>query len=122
MYTGEIRRYKPLTLAEDRMFGTSSDFKEHYKKNLVDEEGIIKIGDNTIRTSPKAMAVLKALLFTGCCYIEDRASACRQIFVDACTSGLYIDVGDILNSACIDSKNPFTQVLMDTIKEVVEDE
>lgn len=122
VYTGSIRKYKPTKVSEECTYGTASDFKRYYTDNLKEEEGELYIQGTVIRTSPKAMAILKSLLNTGCCYIEERAKACREIFLKSCTTGEYVDENAIVSAFCASMDNPFVQVLHEAILEVVKDE
>lgn len=122
VYTGSIQKYKPTKVSEECTYGTASDFKRYYTDNLKEREGELCIQGTVIHTSPKAMAILKSLLYTGCCYIEDRAKACREIFLKSCTAGAYIDEKVIVSAFCANMDNQFVQVLHEAILEVLKDE
>lgn len=114
-----VGEYRPRTMGAVLDLGTASTFKEYYSKNLLSVPGKVVIGSAEIATAPEVTAVLRALLYTGCCRIEERSSACRDVFMRACGAGAYIGVNELLGTFVEKPENPFVKVLQDTIKKLV---
>lgn len=79
------KAYVPVTLGMDESFGLYGSVKQQYQENLDKDDpfGKILVGDATITVASECVAMLKAVLYSGCCRIEERAVACRKVF-EAC--------------------------------------
>ncbi len=87
----ESFRYTKLDSKENLgLYGTVKQLYHTY----LDEEaevGVIRVGDKSFNVDPRCVAMLKAVLFAGCCRIEERADACRQVF-DKCVTAPTVDL------------------------------
>lgn len=99
--------------------GTAADLKRFYTENLGAEPGKIVVGEAAITTTPEVIALLRALLYTGCCRIKERSDACREIFLRACKGGLHLGTDELLATFVQESENPFVPVVQDTMKEIL---
>ena len=115
-----VSGYKPKSIGKKFDLCTSSTLREYYKQNLLNVPGRIVVGTAEITTTPEVMAVLRALLYTGCCRIEERSVACREVFTRACQVGTNIGAEELLSTFVSESDNPFVKVIQDTIKELLE--
>lgn len=79
----EIFRYTKLATEQDLgLYGAiQTNYAECLDENA--EAGIIAIGDHRLHVEKECLAMLKAVLKSGCCLIEERAVACRKVF-DQC--------------------------------------
>lgn len=116
---GPVCEYKPKTVGTKLNLGTSSTLREYYSKYLLDVPGSIIVGSVKITTSPEVMAVLKAVLYTGCCRIEERSYACREVFMRACKGGQHLGISELISTFEEHPTNPFVTVVQDTIKELL---
>lgn len=114
-----VQPYKIKSLGKMPAVGTAADLKAFYRENLVAEDGKLVIGKVEVTTASEVTAVLRALLYTGCCRIEERSRACRDVFLRACKAGTYIGIEELLGSFVEKDDNPFVGVLQDTIRELV---
>ena len=114
-----VGEYKIKTIGAKFDLGTASTLREYYKQNLLEVPGRLVVGSAEISTSPEVMAILRALLYTGCCRIEERALACREVFTRACKAGTYIGKDELLATFVDEDPNPFVPVLQDTIRELL---
>lgn len=114
-----VTEYKPKSAGVKFDLGTAAAMREHYRNNLLEVPGRIVVGSSVITTTPEVMAVLRALLYTGCCRIEDRSLACREVFTRACKVGSFIGTQELLSTFEERPSNPFMQVLQETIKELL---
>lgn len=115
-----VTEYLPKSIGVKFDLGAASTLREYYKKNLLDVPGRIVVGNTEITTTPEVMAALRAILHTGCCRIEDRSVACREVFTRACQVGTNIGAEELLSTFVSESDNPFVKVIQDTIKELLE--
>lgn len=115
-----VTEYRPKSIGAKFDLGAASTLCEYYKKNLLDVPGRIVVGNTEITTTPEVMAVLRAVLYTGCCRIEERSVACREVFTRACQVGTNIGAEELLSTFVSESDNPFVKVIQDTIKELLE--
>lgn len=78
-------RCVPTTIGGDADFGVGGDVRTLYHNYLCfDTQGKIVVDGGAVRTvPPEVVAMLKAVLHAGCCRIEERATACRDVF-NAC--------------------------------------
>lgn len=116
-----VGEYRPLIIGASLELGTASALKEFYKQNLLDVPGRIVVGKTELTTEPEVTAILRALLYTGCCRIEERSDACRDIFIRACKAGKHIGIPELLESFEEAPTNPFVGVLQRAITELVGD-
>lgn len=114
-----VTEYKPKSVGVKFDLGTAAAMREHYRNNLLEVPGRIVVGSSVITTTPEVMAVLRALLYTGCCRIEERSLACREIFTRACKVGSYIGTQELLSTFEDGADNPFVPVIQETIKELL---
>lgn len=114
-----LSEYRPKRLPVKINTGAVGNFKEFYRQNLQSAPGKITVGKVEITTTPEVMAVLRALLHTGCCTIEARSTACREIFLRACSAGRYIDTQVLLSTFVENSPNLFVPVLQQAIEDVL---
>lgn len=115
-----VSGYRPKSIGAKFDLGTASTLREYYKKNLLDVPGRIVVGSAEITTTPEVMAVLRALLYTGCCRIEERSLACREVFTRACKVGSYIGTPELISTFEENPENPFIRVIQDTLRELLE--
>jgi len=115
IYDGTLKEHRVKTFNPDFKVGMAAAVKEYYEKNLGTVPGVLSVGSVTIETTPKVMAALKAVLYAGCCRIELRAAACREVFTAACKAGSPLTEKKLIASFT-ESDNPFTQVLQDTLR------
>lgn len=81
-------QYTPVTLGAKIDLGVGGNIIELYR-DLLDTtatEGKIIVGDTVLTTEPECVAMLKAILQAGCCRIEERAAACREVVVPCITT------------------------------------
>lgn len=83
-------------LASEQSLGLYGTVKQFYHTYLDEtaEVGVIRVGDQSFNVDPRCVAMLKAVLFAGCCRIEERADACRKVFekcVTAPTTDLFME-------------------------------
>ena len=64
-----VSEYKPKSIGKMFDLGTASTLREYYKQNLLNVPGRLAVGTAEITTTPEVMAILRALLYTGCCRI-----------------------------------------------------
>lgn len=114
-----VTEYRVKSIGTKFDLGTASTIREYYKKNLLDVPGRIVVGSAEITTTPEVMAALRAVLYAGCCRIEERSVACREVFTRACKAGKYIGTEELLSTFVSESENPFVKVVQDTIKELL---
>ena len=89
--------YKPVTLGIEESMGLRGSIKRFYAEMLDKNEpyGQILIGDATVTVAPECVAMLKAILYSGCCKIEERAMACKKAFekcVLAESKGQFVEI------------------------------
>lgn len=113
-----VEEYRPKLIGSVLELGTASTFRGHYANNLTQEQGVVTIGKHSISTAPEVTAALRALLCTGCCHIEARSAACREIFFRIVKSGTVVTKESALCTFEECPINPFVRVLQDTIKEL----
>ena len=66
------------------LYGTVRQMYSSYFDSEADVGNIVVDGQN-FAVAPECVAMLKAVLFAGCCRIEERAAACKKVF-DKCVS------------------------------------
>lgn len=115
---GPVGEYRPKIIGTGLELGTASTLRDYYKQNLLNTPGRIVVGNCEIQTAPEVTAILRALLYTGCCRIEARSAACREVFVRACKAGPYIGVDELLATFEEKPINPFVLTLQNTIQEL----
>lgn len=114
-----VSEYKPKSIGKMFDLGTASTLREYYKQNLLNVPGRLAVGTAEITTTPEVMAILRALLYTGCCRIEARSLACREVFTRACKAGANIGSAELIATFEKDPSDPFVAVLQDTIRELL---
>lgn len=114
-----VSEYKPKSIGKMFDLGTASALREHYKQNLLNVPGRLVVGTAEITTTPEVMVILRALLYTGCCRIEARSLACREVFTRACKAGANIGSAELIATFEKDPSDPFVAVLQDTIRELL---
>lgn len=108
--------YRPTTLTVDINCGVRGSIAQGYQSNLSDESvGIIYVEGKEFRTSPEVVAMLKAILYAGCCYIEERAKACREVFEKTLFSKTK---EEFLGKLEDNPNNPFVAEVNKAVKEV----
>lgn len=111
--------YVPVTLGMDQSMGVGYTVKIGYEDFLDkdSETGTIEFPDEkTVTTTPRVVAMLKAILIAGCCRIEERSNACSTVF-EACNTATSEE--EFLKMAdAIHSDNPFVSDIVSSIREV----
>lgn len=115
----QVSEYTPRYFGAKVDFGATATLCEFYQKNLGTEPGRIVAGSATITTTAEVIALLRALLYTGCCRIEERSAACREIFLRACKGGRHLGTEELLATFVTDDSNPFVGVLQDEMRRLL---
>lgn len=77
-------QYVPQSYGGNFDLGVGGNIRQLYASYLdVSTPGIITVDSVTRTVEPHVVAMLKAILQAGCCRIEERAIACKQVF-DQC--------------------------------------
>lgn len=113
--------YKIKLLHADFETGAAAVLKQYYRENLLDVPGRLVVGTVEITMAPEVTAVLRSLLYTGCCRIEARSIACREIFMRGCRAGTHIGKEELLSTFVEGDLNPFVDVLQTAIKELFDE-
>lgn len=116
-----VTEYIPQRLGSKVQLGAAGAFKDYVKHCYVNEPGKVIVGNTVITTEPVVSAVLRALLYTGCCRIEARSDACRELFLYICGRGKHLGVAELLSVTTVQSDNPFVAVLQKAIQETVDE-
>lgn len=111
--------YRMQTIGTDMSFGVGDALRQVYKEMLGTECGRIVTDSTEIHTSPEVIAILRALLYVGCCRNELRSEACRKVFQRACIVGDYVGSRELIATFEEDDSNPFVPVIQDAIKELL---
>ncbi len=85
--------YRFTKLASEQNLGLYGNVKQFYHTYLDEtaEVGVIRVGDRAFNVDPRCVAMLKAVLFAGCCRIEERAAACKKVF-DKCVTASTVEL------------------------------
>lgn len=108
-------QYNPITLGAKVDLGVGGNIIDLYHEQLDPNatEGLVIAGSSTLKTEPECVAMLKAILQAGCCRIEERAEACRQVFTTCVTA---TSKQDFISRFVPDPDNPFVDAIHDAIR------
>ena len=107
--------YKPVTLPHDVDMGVGGVLKLYYHHLIQTETGHVEVEGKSYDVEPEVVAMLKSILFAGVCRIQERASACREVFLHTLHS---TNKQEFLSSLELDSTNYYTIAINKAIQEV----
>ena len=107
--------YKPQTLNTPITFGVGGTIQQIYPTYPLTGKGTIYKDDKCVSVDAEVVAMLKAILFAGCCRIEERAKACKTVF-DQCLHS--IDRESFMAKFDDSIEDPFVQDIYRAIREV----
>ena len=108
--------YKVKTSGLGEELGLAAAVKNFYKSSLTDEpKGTVIIRGVERSVEPELVAMLRAILAAGICKFEERATACRKVFLSIAA---YDTKSEVLNAIATDSDDAFVNEVYRAIKEV----
>lgn len=112
--------YRPVRIRNCPDLGVKTSLRDYYEQYLVEGNTSIVIGATSKTTTPEVNAALRALLCAGCCKIEKRSQACREIFIKTCMLSAPITAEAMMGAFVPDELNPFTAVIQQSLRELLE--
>lgn len=112
---GNPGQYKPVTIPNEADMGVGGVIKLYYRHLIQDSIGVIEVEGCRREVPPEVVAMLKSILYAGVCRIEDRAAACRKVFLAALNTN---DTAQFIQSFDPTDTDPYVIAIYAAIKEV----